>query len=1646
MGKKYKKILKFMLSLTMLLTCIFQLPIQVNALTRTNYALNKPVTESYAYPGMEGDKAVDGDTNTRWATEPRGTNQWIRVDLEEETTFDELVIIPEKGNVQKFKIEVSNDDSIYEMIYDSQTNTSGFGSPITINLDTAITYRYVKLTIDSLTEGSYPSISLREFQIIGDEPENVTAVKEAIEKIDVPEKVYQSFNVPTKDDELGVAFTWQATNNKVEITDGKVTPLEEGKSGITLTASKDGYEMSKTFNFMVYTNEVKDYEIYPIVQNMTYGENVLALSENINIVMDENTSENIKNYAQKILKEYQYTSVLSTVKSDSDVNLIVGVIGDNGLADQYFNQISYDKTISTDIDEGYVLSVSVAQNAIMILGKDYSGMFNGLSTFSQMLLSSRSNLKEVLIEDAPETRFRGFIEGFYGNPWSHANRMDLMDFCGQYKMNTYIYGPKNDPYHTNQWRDPYPDAKLAELKELVDKGKETNVEFVWAIHVGGKIDLGSADDIQKVKDKFDQLYGIGVRQFAVFFDDAATDNTQLVSFMNDLQKNYVETKGDVKPLVFCPQFYNKSHAISRGGEDYLRNLRNFDEDIQIMWTGDYVVSRIDQSVIDYITDLIDRDVYIWWNYPVNDLGRAHLLHMGPTDALAPNIEHMSGLVSNPMNQAQCNKVSLFSIANYTWNSEKYDSQQSWQDSWQRIITDDEEALEAFKIFVQNCAAAPMSFGEVDESVYLQPYFEAFNKKYYANEDFSQEALELINKFKEIKDSIVVLRNYEGTNNITREMSQWMDVMYDIADAGDQTLTALLEAKPVSKDDSQSIEDAMNLIQNGRALLNKSNNGHGGKKCAQKHLYPFIETLLNNEEKKLYEALDFEIPQEMFGSSATDYTKAMDHDITTAVDLGGQAKDSYFGVDLGKVTQISDISIQMKEMNGDKYAYYKKGALEYSIDKITWTKFAEFDTPSVELTDCNINARFIRYRAEEIFEDLATGFNQSDIQLCEMSVNTPAQVEVYTNLESTNATIDKVEKDYTLNAADQTLEKDQYLGIEFRQMKTITDILNKPEGLTLQYSVNGTTWKDVPTTDYYNIYARYIRLINTSDTPITFSSSLKVHCGGEVDITDAKITNGSAYSGSPANMYDNNEGSSYWLRGGSNRDLIITLADSAPVYDIYLYGDKGSDVIQQGTVYISTDNNEWIQIKEFDVGQTTRNTITLDGQMAKYIKIAIKNTGWIKVNEIKVNTSVAENISIVEGEANVGNIIDMKLFTDYNTGSNAGSAIYKTFNLTNENTIKFLKNNNSTLRVEALLDGKWEEIGTYTNMYNEIYFDEEFEQFRFSWDADSNVKFYELAACFTLADYTEVDLAIEKANKLNKDDYVDFTAVEEAINAVVRDLGITHQEEVDAMAKAINDAIDALEKITIDKTALKIAVDLANAITDEDLDKVIPVVANEFKAARDKANEVYNNASASQVEVNNAFDRLASAMQKLEFFKGDKTALKAFIDKVTGLDSNKYTQATWAPFNDALTAANGVYNDLNAMQEEVNEAYTNLVTAFLNLRLIPDKSLLEELINQANELNSANYTKASFDGLTKALNEAKVVYENPNATQKEVDNAKATLEKAIAELQTVTTDSTVNNGDTTSVKTGDDASLIMLMSLAGLSALGLVYSKKKRKNI
>ena len=84
-----------------------------------------------------------------------------------------------------------------------------------------------------------------------------------------------------------------------------------------------------------------------------------------------------------------------------------------------------------------------------------------------------------------------------------------------------------------------------------------------------------------------------------------------------------------------------------------------------------------------------------------------------------------------------------------------------------------------------------------------------------------------------------------------------------------------------------------------------------------------------------------------------------------------------------------------------------------------------------------------------------------------------------------------------------------------------------------------------------------------------------------------------------------------------------------------------------------------------------------------------------------------------------------------------------------------------------------------------------------------------------ADYTKVDAAVAKANALNKDNYKDFTGVEAAVNAVIRGEKITEQTEVDAMAKAIEDAIAALQYKDADYTKVDAAIAKANALNKND---------------------------------------------------------------------------------------------------------------------------------------------------------------------------------------------------------------------------------------
>ena len=87
-------------------------------------------------------------------------------------------------------------------------------------------------------------------------------------------------------------------------------------------------------------------------------------------------------------------------------------------------------------------------------------------------------------DNGPEIKLRGVVEGFYGTPWNHAQRLDMLSFMASQKLNAYIYAPKDDEFHRKFWRQPYPADKYQELAELTQKAKKLNIDIIFAVSPG----------------------------------------------------------------------------------------------------------------------------------------------------------------------------------------------------------------------------------------------------------------------------------------------------------------------------------------------------------------------------------------------------------------------------------------------------------------------------------------------------------------------------------------------------------------------------------------------------------------------------------------------------------------------------------------------------------------------------------------------------------------------------------------------------------------------------------------------------------------------------------------------------------------------------------------------------------------------------------------------------------------------------------------------------------------------------------------------------------------------------------------------------------------------------------------------------------
>jgi len=285
---------------------------------------------------------------------------------------------------------------------------------------------------------------------------------------------------------------------------------------------------------------------------------------------------------------------------------------------------------------------------------------------------------------------RGVIEGFYGPPWSHEERLDLVGFCARHDLNTWVHAPKDDPYHRAKWREPYPDDELARLGELVTLCHKVGVDFAYAIAPGMDICYSHESEWERLLAKIEQVRSVGVSHFQLLWDDVehklhCAEDEKLYGqaerptgaaqapFSNRFARE-VEQPG---PLVVCPMAYAQT-----GDGPYRRSFApHLDDGVVLYWTGPEVVSlavtrdELDMSVHRYA----NHEHLLWDNFPVNDW-EPTVLHLGPLRGRDPNLLHGSlrGIIANAMVQAVPSKLALATVADWARDPFAYDMLASYE--------------------------------------------------------------------------------------------------------------------------------------------------------------------------------------------------------------------------------------------------------------------------------------------------------------------------------------------------------------------------------------------------------------------------------------------------------------------------------------------------------------------------------------------------------------------------------------------------------------------------------------------------------------------------------------------------------------------------------------------------------------------------------------------------------------------------------------------------------------------------------------------------------------------------------------------------------------------------------------------------------
>ena len=476
-------------------------------------------------------------------------------------------------------------------------------------------------------------------------------------------------------------------------------------------------------------------------------------------------------------------------------------------------------------------SLKLSNDGAKITADSSDGVFYAVCTLKEITANARE-LKSVPcvdIDDYPMFRFRGVVEGFYGTPWSHETRLSILDHMGRHKMNSYVYGPKDDPYHNvPDWRKPYPADEAAKISELCARAERNHINFIWAIHPGGDIKW-NREDFDLLLAKFEAMYGLGVRQFAVFFDDIqgeGTDSHKQAELLNSLNREFVRAKPDVKHLIVCPTDYSQAWAGKGENGQLAIYGRELDKDIEVFWTGAEVCSDVVRPDRDFVNTRIQRPSLTWWNFPVSDYCRENL-QLGPSYTLDTTLTSadMSGILINPMEHGEASKAAMYSVADYGWNPAAYNALDSWQRSMAVQMPGAPEAYATIAIH----ACDPQKWYRKNESWNV----EVFDCDNYTPEQYER----LLQEFLKLKAAPAEILSHGGNPALAAELAPWLMQAVNLADRG---LLALELIKLHESGDSTAFRAAYDRLK----LLNDIQQpGYMKHRIGTMRLQPFITATL-----------------------------------------------------------------------------------------------------------------------------------------------------------------------------------------------------------------------------------------------------------------------------------------------------------------------------------------------------------------------------------------------------------------------------------------------------------------------------------------------------------------------------------------------------------------------------------------------------------------------------------------------------------------------------------------------------------------------------------------------------------------------------------------------------------------------------------